>query len=206
MRGVYTARRVLRRFEDFTGIFAWRRHTGLLYFTRTVPTFQSTPTRTMSGLNANPELFALADERRSPADVAREADPLLRDPLDDFEVFDMIRGIKDPEHPHTLEQLRVAQRTLIHVDDKRGRVAVNFTPTIPHCSMATLIGLSIRVQLLRSLPTRFKVDVKVTPGTHMNELDVNKQLNDKERVAAALENDNLLRVVNQCLQGVVADG
>ena len=34
---------------------------------------------------------------------------------------------------------------------------VEFTPTIPHCSMATLIGLSIRVKLLRSLPTRFKV-------------------------------------------------
>lgn len=32
-----------------------------------------------------------------------------------------------------------------------------FTPTIPHCSMATLIGLSIKVKLLRSLPQRFKV-------------------------------------------------
>jgi hypothetical protein len=28
---------------------------------------------------------------------------------------------------------------------------------------------------------------------------VNKQLADKERVAAALENQNLLEVVNQCL-------
>ena len=28
---------------------------------------------------------------------------------------------------------------------------------------------------------------------------VNKQLNDKERVAAALENDHLLGVVQQCL-------
>ena len=30
-------------------------------------------------------------------------------------------------------------------------------------------------------------------------LAVNKQLADKERVAAALENSNLLQVVNQCL-------
>ncbi len=29
---------------------------------------------------------------------------------------------------------------------------------------------------------------------------VNKQLADKERVAAALENSNLIRVVNQCLK------
>lgn len=36
-------------------------------------------------------------------------------------------------------------------------MGIEFTPTIPHCSMATLIGLSIKVKLLRSLPDRFKV-------------------------------------------------
>jgi hypothetical protein len=85
------------------------------------------------------------------------------------------------------------------VNDKKNYVKVGFTPTIPHCSMATLIGLSIRVQLLRSLPDRFKVDVEITPGSHASEFAVNKQLNDKERVAAALENAHLLEVVNQCL-------
>ena len=67
--------------------------------------------------------------------------------------------------------------------------------------MATLIGLSIRVKLLRVLPRRFKVDVIVSPGSHASEAAVNKQLNDKERVAAALENPNLLEKVNLCLQG-----
>jgi hypothetical protein len=65
--------------------------------------------------------------------------------------------------------------------------------------MATLIGLCIRVKLLRSLPGRFKVDIRVTPGTHASEDQVNKQLNDKERVAAALENAQLLEVVNNCI-------
>ena len=63
-------------------------------------------------------------------------------------------------------------------------------------SMATLIGLSLRAKLARSLPTRFKIDVRICEGTHVNEQQVNKQLNDKERVAAALENKNLLDVVN----------
>eukprot|EP01138_Halocafeteria_seosinensis_P002714 gb/GECG01002775.1/.p1 GENE.gb/GECG01002775.1/~~gb/GECG01002775.1/.p1 ORF type:complete len:107 (+),score=3.85 gb/GECG01002775.1/:1-321(+) len=45
----------------------------------------------------------------------------------------------------------------IHIDHKRRTLDVFFTPTIPHCSMATLIGLCIRVKLLRSLPPRFKV-------------------------------------------------
>ena len=87
----------------------------------------------------------------------------------------------------------------ILVDDGRNYVRVQFTPTIPHCSMATLIGLSIRVRLLRALPDRFKVDVEIFPGTHASADAVNKQLADKERVAAALENTHLLEVVNQCL-------
>lgn len=85
------------------------------------------------------------------------------------------------------------------MDNEKNEVYLNFTPTIPHCSMATLIGLSIRVKLLRSLPPRFKVTVEITPGTHASENAVNKQLADKERVAAALENRSLIEVINQCI-------
>ncbi len=66
--------------------------------------------------------------------------------------------------------------------------------------MATLIGLSIQVKLLRSLPDNFKIEVSIKPGTHASELAINKQLADKERVAAALENIHLLKVVNKCLE------
>lgn len=60
-------------------------------------------------------------------------------------------------------------------------------------------GLTLRVRLLRALPPRFKVDIRVKEGTHQSENAVNKQLNDKERVAAALENAHLLDVVQTCL-------
>ncbi|KAK4052931.1 hypothetical protein OIO90_004055 [Microbotryomycetes sp. JL221] len=104
--------------------------------------------------------------------------------IDKEEVFDLIRSISDPEHPLTLEQLAVVSVSQITVTHgSRPHVLVEFTPTIPHCSMATLIGLSLRVRLLRSLPERFKVDIKVKQGTHQSENAVNKQLNDKERVA-----------------------
>ncbi|GAA5919350.1 hypothetical protein JCM1841_004355 [Sporobolomyces salmonicolor] len=124
----------------------------------------------------------------------------VNEDIDEDEIFDLIRSISDPEHPLTLEQLAVVSSSQITVSHgKRPRVLVEFTPTIPHCSMATLIGLSLRVRLLRSLPERFKVDIKVKEGTHQSENAVNKQLNDKERVAAALENSHLLSVVQQCL-------
>jgi hypothetical protein len=55
------------------------------------------------------------------------------------------------------------------------------------------------VRLLRALPRRYRVDIRIKPGTHQSEHAVNKQLNDKERVQAALENSHLLQVVEGCL-------
>lgn len=46
-----------------------------------------------------------------------------------------------------------------------------------------------------------QVDIMITPGGHSTEDAVNKQLNDKERVAAALENPSLVQMVNNSLQG-----
>ncbi|KAI5479582.1 hypothetical protein MNV49_003319 [Pseudohyphozyma bogoriensis] len=59
-----------------------------------------------------------------------------------------------------------------------------------------IFGLSIRVRLLRALPERYKVDIKLKKGSHQSENAVNKQLNDKERVAAALENQHLVSVLD----------
>ena len=57
----------------------------------------------------------------------------------------------------------------IFVNEPSKSVEVQFTPTIPHCSMATLIGLCIRVKLIRSLAKKYKVTIKIFPGTHQSE-------------------------------------
>ncbi|CAK6960805.1 cytosolic iron-sulfur assembly component 2B [Scomber scombrus] len=145
--------------------------------------------------NANPVIFQRSGERLL---TAADEDEDVQDPIDDREIFDIL-SINDPEHPLSLEELNVVEQIRVKVNDAESSVGIEFTPTIPHCSMATLIGLSIKVKLLRSLPDRFKIDVHITPGTHASEEAVNKQLADKERVAAALENSSLLEVVNQCL-------
>eukprot|EP00889_Picochlorum_renovo_P005318 jgi/Picre1/32348/NNA_007694.t1 len=120
----------------------------------------------------------------------------VRELIDSQEIYE---DIVDPEHPYSLEQLNVVSDKDIQVDDNFGTVRVQFTPTVEHCSMATLIGLCIRVKLSKSLPERFKLDVTLSPGSHATEVAVNKQLNDKERVAAALENPSLLAMVCKCL-------
>ncbi|RNF07542.1 MIP18 family protein [Trypanosoma rangeli] len=153
-------------------------------------------------VNPNPTIFRGAlhhSLQRSADELLQEQDDALRDPIDALEVFQHICTIRDPEHPNTLEELKVVEPELIHVDEANRTVRVQFTPTVPHCSMTTLIGLCISLKLQRSLPRWTKVDVCVTPCSHEQEEQVNKQLKDKERVAAALENKNLLNVVESCL-------
>lgn len=156
--------------------------------------------------NANPVIFETQKVLNlvQVEDDFEFIDEQTREVITAEEVFEHIRSINDPEHPLTLEQLNVVSTANVQVADEDSEVGVRFTPTIPHCSMATLIGLCIRVKLLRSLPSRFKVHISITPGTHQSELAINKQLNDKERVAAALENAHLLDVVNTCIRSGTA--
>ncbi|GMH48561.1 hypothetical protein TrRE_jg12083 [Triparma retinervis] len=67
--------------------------------------------------------------------------------------------------------------------------------------MATLIGLCITTKLSRSLPLSVPCSVSVTKGTHSNDAQVSKQLCDKDRVKAALENGHLKKVVEECIKG-----
>lgn len=150
--------------------------------------------------NSNPVVYATSTTPLYLENLSDlDGDDDSREEFSAHEIFTHIRNLNDPEHPLTLEQLNVVCIDHISVNDKLNTVLVQFTPTIPHCSMATLIGLCIRVKLLRSLPSRFKVTVQIYPGAHQSELAVNKQLNDKERVAAALENGHLLEVVTKCI-------
>ncbi|KAK9948621.1 hypothetical protein M0R45_004188 [Rubus argutus] len=153
---------------------------------------------TLGLINANPVVHAKKERVARTEDAHADVDAV--DPLDIYDILlYFVRDIRDPEHPYSLEQLSVLSEESITVDDKLGRILITFTPTIPHCSMATVIGLCLRVKLKHCFPPHYKVDIKVSPGSHANEESVNKQLNDKERVAAALENPNLRQLVDECL-------
>ena len=58
-------------------------------------------------------------------------------PSNEF-ILDLIRDIKDPEFPNTLEELGVLCEDWVRVEEST--VTVQFKPTIPHCSLATMIG------------------------------------------------------------------
>ena len=123
--------------------------------------------------------------------------------------LDLISTISDPEHPLSLGSLAVVNLADVHISPPPGTptskdalitVLVEITPTITHCSLATVIGLGVRVRLEQALPARYRVDVRIKAGTHSQDEQVNKQLADKERVAAALENATLLKVLMTMLE------
>lgn len=86
---------------------------------------------------------------------------------------DILRTIKDPEKPQTLEQLDVVYEDCINICANTPRgisvIRVEFNPTVPHCSLATLIGLCIRVKLERFLVASFKLDIYIKKGAHSTE-------------------------------------
>lgn len=148
---------------------------------------------TLGLINANPVVQAKKEG------LVRREDQYRDDGVDPLEIYEYVRDIRDPEHPYTLEQLSVVSEESVTVDDKLDRILITFTPTIQHCSMANIIGLCLRAKLKECLQLHYKVDIRVSPGSHADEVSVNKQLNDKERVVAALENPNLRQLVDECI-------
>lgn len=141
--------------------------------------------------NPNPQIFIKTNK----TDLNRQINEKqnIEDEVDKEEIYDIIKNINDPEHPYTLEQLKIVSRDLISIDGCN--VNVFFTPTIPNCSMSTLIGLLIKVKLIFSLSAKYKINVFIEPGKHLTEDSINKQLQDKERVFAAYENENVKKVL-----------
>lgn len=119
-------------------------------------------------------------------------------------VYELIRNIKDPEHPHSLESLHVVDIDgieITEIETKYGSnvqcISVFFQPTIPHCSMASIIGLSI-LKVLRMFFSKKFISVKIIEDTHVDWKNINKQLSDKDRIFAAFENQSILKFIDEC--------
>ena len=144
----------------------------------------------------------------SPSSIEESDSDTDFEPIDEQEIYDLIATMSDPEHPITLGALAVLSLPDISIkptipsrpSSNLRTVTVLVTPTIQHCSLATVIGLGVRVRLEESLPPRFRVDVKIKEGTHSTADEVNKQLADKERVAAALWNPTLQSFIKKMME------
>ena len=133
-------------------------------------------------INPQPRLLSSADvEPDSPPPLPSASQDALRD-----ELFSLVRRIHDPEHPHTLEELGVVSKRHIRFhsaadsqhdhcehrvsddgsnDDSEHEAVIELTPTVPHCSLATTIGLCVRHKVESAMPD-IKLTVRIRDGTH----------------------------------------
>ncbi|KAJ7158671.1 hypothetical protein C8R46DRAFT_396723 [Mycena filopes] len=166
--------------------------------------------------NPNPELFSISKSTyrqdkdtvwiKEQVDVDDDGESSEDDSdIDAQEVFDLIRSISDPEFPSSsLEDFKVVALDRVFVNGCD--VIVEIRPTQPHCSSAALIGLAICVRLIRSLPARFRVRFTVMEGSYNSPDALCKQLNDKERVAAACESPALMQTLETMIENAGARG
>lgn len=133
-------------------------------------------------------------------------------------IFEFIRNIKDPEKDYTLEDLNIinedSTKILYNSKNSYEIIEVTWTPTTPNCHLALNIGLSIRKKIADELESylkevkgrstgnfkyRYKLNILVEPGKHVKEEEINRQLNDKERYFAAIENPDILMYINKLI-------
>ena len=126
--------------------------------------------------------------------------------FDADDIFDELSVIYDPERaPSTLADLEVVSRPAISVTYRRsdrGHVRVELKPTVPHCHLMALIALCVRVKLHLSLPVavHWSIEIRVAKGSHLEADAVERQANDKERVAGAMENPVLIKEVRKLIR------
>jgi metal-sulfur cluster biosynthetic enzyme len=135
-------------------------------------------------------------------------------------IFEFIRNIKDPEKDYTIEDLNIINedsiRIIKNIKFSYEIIEIIWTPTTPNCHLALNIGLSIRKKIADELENylkeftgsgrsacnfryKYKLNILVEPGKHVQEDEINRQLNDKERYCAAIENPDILKYINQLI-------
>jgi metal-sulfur cluster biosynthetic enzyme len=125
-------------------------------------------------------------------------------------IYEFIKGIRDPEKDRNLEELGIVEEDSIevHLKNSYQLIKVSWRPTSPNCSLASIIGLSIRKKIEEELKLfmnnlkrkiNYKVEILVVKGSHLTEEEINKQLNDKERYLAALENPDIINLIDKLI-------
>eukprot|EP01015_Nassula_variabilis_P021898 TRINITY_DN3957_c0_g1_i4.p1 TRINITY_DN3957_c0_g1~~TRINITY_DN3957_c0_g1_i4.p1 ORF type:complete len:150 (+),score=18.10 TRINITY_DN3957_c0_g1_i4:64-513(+) len=114
-------------------------------------------------------------------------------------VYDVIRCIRHPEHPHTIDFLNIVQKNQISFRSENNLklVVVNWQPLRSTCKFALHVGFAIRLKLEREFKhfENIKIEVLICEGGHRMRDSINRVVNDKERYQAAKENSELITFV-----------
>jgi len=112
-----------------------------------------------------------------------------------MDVLKVLERVNDPEYPVSVVQLKIVTENDIAV--LQDKVVVEFTPTVPYCPMGGAIGVVIKYALEKELG--LPVEVKVKPGTHIQEVSLNEMLSDPEKYQKTVERFLESGLLDQCI-------
>jgi len=133
-----------------------------------------------------------------------------------FSIFFQLFEIIDPEFPIVLIKLKVLKlefiKILFYIPFQKLVYSISFFPTFGKCKLAPLLGITLFSTYFKKTTMKklFKLviakwfvhfKVKLTNKDHKNGENITKQLNDKERLSAALENKSIRISVLKCMNG-----
>ena len=116
--------------------------------------------------------------------------------LEKKQVLKALEKVYDPEHPISVLDLKIV--TSDDVTILPNGVRVEFSPTTPFCPMGGAIGVVIKYALEKELGV--PVEVKVKPGTHVQEKALNETLSDPAKYEAARKRFEEFGLMDQCIQ------
>lgn len=118
-------------------------------------------------------------------------------------IMDAIGSVRDPDHTETIRELGIVLDQDIEVREIQGGfvATVLWQPTCHTCPHASNMGLCMRFKLKQEFKdTNIKIDILLKDHGSKVESNYNlvdKQINDKERVAAALENTQVIAMIKE---------
>ncbi len=135
-------------------------------------------------------------------------------------IFTLLKKIRDPEFPYFLYNLNILSLEKILIENfilnQSINININVAPTYNMCTMSSIIGLSIEniiynkysgVVLKNYFPINWnwKYCIIILPAFHIKGLILTKQLNDKERISAAIENFSIRNIVKFSYYKTITD-
>jgi hypothetical protein len=124
-----------------------------------------------------------------------------------------LENIIDPEMPKTLKQLKIISIEGIILERfvNYPHLILRFwvIPTVNNCSLSSLIGIFIQNIVFQRSVSEFidtsfpknwnwKFFIEIPIFSHFQGSSYTKQINDKERVSAAFENEGIRKMIEIC--------
>jgi hypothetical protein len=134
-----------------------------------------------------------------------------------FFILSQLNSIIDPEYPILIFDLEILKLESIIIKNKifsqLVSYEISFFPTYGQCKLAPLLGISIIMSILKksTLKKAFKqinkkwslnFKIILTNENHSTGENITKQLNDRERLSAALENSSIRLSVLKCMKSI----